>query len=287
MPKILLTREEVLARRRNILKIRYIAISSGLIGTFLLKIFLEVPFPNIFFGLLLFMLVSTFAYHYIVSRFTKLTVVQIANIYFVYMLFDLIIITIIIYLLGGITWFGFVFYALYIYLSFLFLPKSYIMLYVLYCIFLYTVMAVIQYWELLPTFELFSPAQRIPQNFTYVIANWLAAVLFLFLVEKFGEIFYDILANRISELEKIRNRLEEERASLEIRVRARTRQLSEEREMLAQKVEERTKELEKEKQELARKVNELQRFYKVAVGRELKIRELKKKLKQKENVSSN
>ena len=66
---------------------------------------------------------------------------------------------------------------------------------------------------------------------------------------------------------------EEARAILEVRVRARTRELSELASSLEQKIQDRTKELEKQ-------IGELERFRKLVVGRELKMVELKKELEQ-------
>jgi PAS domain S-box-containing protein len=68
--------------------------------------------------------------------------------------------------------------------------------------------------------------------------------------------------------------------TLEIRIKARTKELEEEREGLAEKVKARTKELEKERKELAEKMVELERFQKLAVGRELKMIELKKEIQK-------
>jgi PAS domain S-box-containing protein len=68
--------------------------------------------------------------------------------------------------------------------------------------------------------------------------------------------------------------------TLEIRIKARTKELEEERAGLADKVESRTQELEKERKELAEKMGELERFRKLAVGRELKMVELKEEIKK-------
>jgi len=67
--------------------------------------------------------------------------------------------------------------------------------------------------------------------------------------------------------------LEEAKTVLEIKVRARTRELEE----LAQSLEEQVKERTKELQE---KVQELEKFQKIAVGRELKMIELKKEIER-------
>lgn len=65
------------------------------------------------------------------------------------------------------------------------------------------------------------------------------------------------------------------------------KQLSEYNKTLEKEVEERTKELKKSKEELEAKVEELERFSKVSVGRELKMIELKRKIKKLEERSKN
>lgn len=65
--------------------------------------------------------------------------------------------------------------------------------------------------------------------------------------------------------------LEEARAVLEIKVRARTKELKEQAETLGEEAKQRTKELQG-------RVSELERFQKLSVGRELKMIELKKKI---------
>lgn len=72
--------------------------------------------------------------------------------------------------------------------------------------------------------------------------------------------------------------IETVRATLEIKVAARTRELKELTESLEGKVGERTKELQE-------RVNELERFHKLTVGRETKMMELKEKIKELEEKS--
>ncbi len=85
---------------------------------------------------------------------------------------------------------------------------------------------------------------------------------------------YERLEEKVKERTK---ELEEARASLEIKVEARTKELKELTESLDEQVKERTKELQG-------KVEELEKFHRLAVGRELKMIALKeeiKRLKQK------
>jgi C4-dicarboxylate-specific signal transduction histidine kinase len=75
---------------------------------------------------------------------------------------------------------------------------------------------------------------------------------------------------------KAREELKDQRAVLEIRVRARTKELEELTKTLEDQVKERTKELQE-------RVNELERFHQLTIGREKKMIELKKKLKRLES----
>lgn len=80
-------------------------------------------------------------------------------------------------------------------------------------------------------------------------------------------------------LKKLNADLEESKRSLEIKVRERTTALRELTGQLEEKVKQRTQELEKNKEELQERVIQLEKFHKVTVGRELKMIELKQKLK--------
>lgn len=74
-------------------------------------------------------------------------------------------------------------------------------------------------------------------------------------------------------IKNYREELKEAKEALEIKVRARTRELEELARGLDEKVQERTKELQK-------RIDELEKFYKLTIGRELRMAELKKEIKE-------
>lgn len=79
------------------------------------------------------------------------------------------------------------------------------------------------------------------------------------------------LENRTSELSRAKVSLEEAKNVLEIKVKARTRELSELNKTLEEKVKGRTAELQE-------RIEELNRFFKLMVGRELRMIELKEEI---------
>jgi len=104
--------------------------------------------------------------------------------------------------------------------------------------------------------------------------------------DEFGELakFFNQMTKKLGEYFFA---LEESKKVLEIRVKARTKELEELNKALEEKVQERTKELqekieelEKMKKELEEKIRELEKFREITVGRELKMIELKKEIEK-------
>lgn len=81
------------------------------------------------------------------------------------------------------------------------------------------------------------------------------------------------LEKKTLELGKAKKALEEAKTILEIKVKSRTKELQELNTTLEEKVKQRTKELQ-------RKVDELNKWYKLTVGRELKMVKLKKEIEK-------
>ncbi len=280
MAETFIKKEETLIRYNQLINIKLLAVSAYLLLALILKIFFKIPFPDPVFFFICLIAISTIVYDLLFRQIKEPKTSQIIRGYFGYLLFDTITLTIIIYIIGGVTWTGFIYYGLYIYFGFLLFPRIYSISYTFYCSFLYTTLVIVQYLEILPYRYIFSSEEMVPQNLNYVVASWAVAVIFLLTLGLYGDVFYKMLQKKIEGLQKTQKILEEERASLEIRVGARTKELWEERKSLEKKVKERTRELQRGREKLTKRVGELEEFHKLTVGRELKMTQLKREIER-------
>ena len=98
--------------------------------------------------------------------------------------------------------------------------------------------------------------------------------------EEISVVTNDEIAELVECLKRMHEELENARASLEIKIRARTRELEELTERQEEIIKERIKEIQK-------RTGELEKFHKLAVGRELKMVELKEEIKKLKEVLKN
>lgn len=188
---------------------------------------------------------------------------------------DILLLTIVIHYLGGVEWIGAIFYtAILAWTSNVLVKKQSIFLaFIAVCF--YTALVLLEYFQILPHKQIFGSLPGFYQNPAFISIQILvlAAVLF-FIAENYGT-FSEAFKKKQEKLVLAQEEVEDAKAVLEIKVKARTRELKELSENLELQVKERTKKIEE-------KVEELERFQKLAVGRELKMIELKEQIKKLE-----
>ncbi|MFC1629984.1 hypothetical protein ACFL06_00415 [Patescibacteria group bacterium] len=205
----------------------------------------------------------------------------IINVLFISTIFDLFFLTILTYYLGGIE---FVYYTFYIILSFIVFPRAQAIVLTFWVIFLFVGLILFRYFHLIPIAPpVFPREQQDFNNFNYITTNVTTVVLTLTFLGYFSYGFYKMMAKRLVLLKQTHKSLEEEKASLEIKVEARKRDIELERKSLEKRVKERKEELEAQNQELEKKAVELEKFQKVAGGREERIAQLEKEIEKKPN----
>ena len=184
---------------------------------------------------------------------------------------DILLLTIIIYYFGGVEWMGGIFYvAILAWTSNVLLKKQGFALALLAVCF-YTTLALLEYFQIIPHRDVFGFSSGLYQNpsFIFVQIMVLASGLF-FIAENYGN-FSESFKKKQEKLIQAQQEVEEARTVLEIKVRARTRELKELSNSLENQVKERTKEIQE-------KMKELEKFQKLAVGRELRMIELKQEI---------
>lgn len=217
-------------------------------------------------------LISAFIFRLLVKKQTSAA--GISNLYLGYdLLVELTLITLIVYLTGGVEWIGVIFLLFPVVYASIVLPRKRALLVCALTGTYYTILAVLSYFNIIPFYSYWDLGVNLYQDSNYVITNILLATATFYSIGIAANLFTDLFKKRTLELGKIRGELEEERATLEVKVKARTKELENLTKELEGKVQQRTKKLEE-------KMGELEKFNKLAVGRELKMVELKEEVEK-------
>lgn len=223
---------------------------------------------------LTFYLISAFLFRFLVRKQTKAK--DVINLYFAYnILVELTAIILIVYLAGGVEWMGAIFLLFPVVYASIVLPRERALVVCYLASLYYVLLVVLSYLGFIPFHSYINIEGSLYLHPKYVINNILLATATIFSVGVAANLFTEILKTKTIKLEEVKKKIEEERATLEVKVAARTRELEKLAQKLEQKVKERTKELEE-------KIKEAEKFNALAVGREMKMIELKKKIKELE-----
>ena len=202
------------------------------------------------------------------------------NYYFGYLIFDLFLLTLIINFVGGITWIVPAAYLFYITTFFWLFPRSQAFFLVGWINVLLLFLIVGNHIGILPSFDIFSPEEKNPQNFHFVFVSTVVGLATLFFLGYSADSFYQLLQKTVKDFEKSTKELSQTKIFLTKKIAQKTRELQEEREKIKKLVEEKTEELEQKKKVVENEVKKLEEFHKMAVSRELRMAEIKEKIEK-------
>jgi len=190
----------------------------------ILKYFFQVPIYNEISFLILGWLICSYLNKYILKKI-KINLKKIKRLEFINYIVALLFVTGIFYYTGGVLWIGAFFYFFTIlYISILSTPKESLVI-TLIAFALYTSIALLEYFGLIPYKGFFEFTPYLYQDIQYVITTILL-IGSVFLFTSFtGKDFAQILKNKNEELAQAKKKLEEWSDKLEEKVRLRTREL--------------------------------------------------------------
>jgi len=275
---IAIRNREYLARMKEVTRQRFFVIGGLFLSLIFERMILKVSFSAVLFFLTFLLFLLTFPAYWLFERSNIQNIKIVVDIYFFYLLFELIILTLVVYFAGGITWVAPALYLFYAITVFWFFPSGKAIFLVIYMSLLLIVLVSLQYFGILGQPRIFSIEEARIQNFPYFFSTTVIILAVLGYLGYSSNIFFRLLSRKIEKLRNAEGKLKKAKNFLEREAEQRTKELTQEKENLEDRVREKTAELEEEKRELELKVSDLEKVYRVAVDRELKIAELKKKI---------
>jgi len=253
------------------------------IGYFILIILLRIskiyPIPGIIFVTVFLMVLISLILTIWFNRSTSKSETAI-NLFFISSILDTILLIIIMYYLGIVN--SYIYFTFYIILNFIIFPRLQAIILTFWMVTLFISIVAIQYLKIIPEYVDITPfpleQKQTFNNFHYVFASLINYITTICFLAYFSYGFHKMMAKRLIALKRTQGVIEEEKSSLEIRIKARETDLELEKKDIEKKVSQRRRDLEKEGEELGKRVKELEKFQKAVTGREIKINSLEKEL---------
>lgn len=223
--------------------------------------------------------ISGFIFRFLIEK--QKTIEGASNLYLAYdVLFELPMLTFIIANIGTVEWMGPMFYLFpIVYTNIVFSRKRALLVCSAASVY-YVGLVVFQYLGIINLGYYFINSLDIFEKRNYLFDNILFTTATFYLIGLAANLFAELLEKRTLELEEARRKLESERKSLEEKVQARTKELENLAASLDIKIKEGTR-------ELRDKLGELEKFSQIAIGREMAMIDLKKKIKDMEEKLKN
>lgn len=273
---------ELLGRIRQVYKARYV-VYVGYIFYTLFQEFTGAPIAISWWAIGVGLLIPALFWDLLLLRTTDLkeTVTRVNRTYLVFLVMETTFIMWILQVSGSLPFTG---AALLITLFFIpyysYTRRNYIWAAVLFSIALYLVINLLENFGVLIPLDINNVGENVFKNRALLRSNLITVIPMMALIIYLVDALVRKLQGAINLLTVKEKELQTAKSALEIKVKIRTRELEEERQSLGKKVKERTAELDRERKELAKRIFELERFHKLAVGREMKMRELKKEIEK-------
>ena len=262
-----MAKEEELQRESNfIMLIRRLIIGAFIIlGFFLIKTNL-VNISWMFIAWLIFWLLTTFPFAAALKKIKERKSIENAN--FLYFVLECLFLTIGIHYIGGISWWGGIFYSITIIFAHFMLPRKKATNLTLITVFIFfNGLVMLEFFNMVPHFSSFGTNPH--NDILYVVSTLFMTDFFLMFLAGILGVFFKRLEKKKKDIELAMSQIEEEKMILEIKVNARTRETRDFANELENKVSERTENLEK-------RIKELEKFSHLTKGREEKLVELEK-----------